>query len=248
MDIAHSQLHYASTLDRMVAPGATWLDIGCGRQILPDWAMSPSRQRALVARASLLVGMDVDRSMLEHPLLHQRVIGFGEDMPFAAQTFDLITANMVFEHVADPRQVLREVRRILKPGGRLVFHTPNLHNYLVALASLAPDSLKRLAARWLEGRREEDVFPTLYRLNTVQAIRLAAGAFGFEAECISTNVSAGIFYTLGPLGWLECLWMKLITVMGRGDWDIGMIVSLRRPSKAKVAGVPTVAAQHSHAA
>ena len=47
------------------------------------------------------------------------VVGFGERLPFPDASFDLITSNDVFEHVADLRQTLLECLRVLRPGGRL---------------------------------------------------------------------------------------------------------------------------------
>jgi ubiquinone/menaquinone biosynthesis C-methylase UbiE len=47
-------------------------------------------------------------------------------LPFADNSFDVITATDTFEHFADPGEVLSEVARILKPGGHLVFYfTPH---------------------------------------------------------------------------------------------------------------------------
>lgn len=238
LDIAHSQKHYARTLNSLVAPGDRWLDIGCGRQILPPWAMHPDEQSALAARASCLIGMDFDPSILEHPLLQERVIGNGECLPFDGQTFDLLTANMVVEHLANPEQVLREVKRVLKPGGRLLFHTPNYNYYLVRLAALTPDFLKRRIVWYLEGRHDQDIFPTHYRMNTMGRIHEVAGAAGLEVESIRTSVSAGEFYALGPLNWLECFWLKFLSVIGRGKLDQSLIVVLRRLAAAEAAAEP----------
>lgn len=233
MDMTHAQKHYAQALSSLVAPGDKWLDIGCGHQILPSWVMNQNQQCELASRASLLVGTDLDGSILEHPLLDARVVGIGEQLPFAEETFDLLTANMVFEHVADPAQVLQEARRVLKRGGRLLFHTPNYHNYLVAVASLIPDFVKRRVIWLLEGRHEKDVFPTLYRFNTVRRIRQVARECGLEVEHLATHVSGGEFYVLGPVAWVECLWLKLVTVLGRGRFDAGLVVVLKRPPAAE---------------
>jgi SAM-dependent methyltransferase len=47
--------------------------------------------------------------------------GFGEAIPFEDASFDTVTCTYTMCSVDDQRQVLRELRRILKPGGRLLF-------------------------------------------------------------------------------------------------------------------------------
>lgn len=49
----------------------------------------------------------------------------GEELPFAAESFDLILSHEVLEHVADDRKCVEEIVRTLKPGGRLVLFVPN---------------------------------------------------------------------------------------------------------------------------
>ena len=53
------------------------------------------------------------------------VIAVGESLPFAANSFDFILSNEVLEHVADDRQCLAEMVRVLKPGGRIAVFCPN---------------------------------------------------------------------------------------------------------------------------
>ncbi len=48
-----------------------------------------------------------------------------ESLPFAAGTFDLVLSHEVIEHVADDRLAMREMLRVLRPGGRAVIFCPN---------------------------------------------------------------------------------------------------------------------------
>jgi SAM-dependent methyltransferase len=47
-----------------------------------------------------------------------------EDLPMADGTYDLVLCNQVLEHVPDPLAVLREIRRVLKPGGQAWISAP----------------------------------------------------------------------------------------------------------------------------
>lgn len=64
------------------------------------------------------------------------VAAFGENLPFASHTFDLVISDNVIDHAARPLGVLDEIVRILKPGGLLYF-TVNVHHKLYDLASRA---------------------------------------------------------------------------------------------------------------
>jgi SAM-dependent methyltransferase len=203
LTITHSQERYYKALLRNVQPGNRWLDIGCGRQIVPDFAAPLEEQREIAARMKLLVGMDVDPAIHDHPLLQERVMGWGDALPFADSSFDLITANMVMEHVREPTRILSEVRRVLRPGGRFLFHTPNFKYYQIFIAWLVPDFIKHKIIWMLERRAEADVFPTYYRINTSSRTRSLAAESGFEVKEIEVGGSVGSFAALGPIGVLE---------------------------------------------
>jgi len=69
-----------------------------------------------------------------------------ERLTFASSTFDVCTSTEVFEHVADDRQAFREVLRVLKPGGMLVFSVPiNLDAGTVERAHVVDGSVVHLA-------------------------------------------------------------------------------------------------------
>lgn len=101
-----------------VSPGKL-LDVGCG-----DGRFLHSMK----ARGWIASGVEVDCKAVE-----QAKKKFGLDVKlgtlaeanFPESCFDAVTLRHVIEHLPDPVGVLRECRRVLKPGGRLVVVTPN---------------------------------------------------------------------------------------------------------------------------
>ena len=55
----------------------------------------------------------------------QVLCGVGEKLPFTVDTFDLVLSHEVIEHVQDDALAVREIVRVLKPGGRLALFCPN---------------------------------------------------------------------------------------------------------------------------
>jgi SAM-dependent methyltransferase len=55
------------------------------------------------------------------------VFGDGNRLPFADESVDTVLSTEVLEHVPDPRRCVREMARILKPGGRLLVTVPFVH-------------------------------------------------------------------------------------------------------------------------
>jgi SAM-dependent methyltransferase len=228
LDLTHPQVLYGRTLQRFVYPGVRWLDVGCGYQVLPFWAMSEDAQKELVRPIAMLAGIDVDERIKDHPLLTYRVAGLGGALPFRDHTFDLITANMVIEHVEQPEKFLADMCRVLRPGGRFLFHTPNILFWLTFIAYLTPDAIKKPIIWRLEQRRPEDVFPTRYTLNTPWRVERLATQAGFVVEELHLVGSNRIFDRLGPVGWAECFVQKGMSTFLSGRLNSNIIAVLRR--------------------
>ncbi len=155
--------------------GSAVLDLGCGRGGVVELFWRDVR---------LAAGLDPDSpSLAEHRAPGLPVVrGVGEHLPFVDESFHLIVCVWVLEHLKDPAAALREVRRVLQPGGHFVFVTPNMRHPLMLMNRLgkALPLLQRRLVPTFYGRVEADTFPVQYRANTVAAIRAHAQASGLN--------------------------------------------------------------------
>jgi ubiquinone/menaquinone biosynthesis C-methylase UbiE len=174
-----AQVVYEDCLGDLVPSSRHWLDIGCGHQVLQAWRSQA--EGALVARAGVVIGLDRQQdSLKKHRSIRRRVAGDLSGLPFADGTFDLVTANMVLEHLREPTRQVTEIFRVLKPGGSLVALTPNAFGYQAIIARCLPGPLKRGLVKVLQDRPSEDVFPAYYRINSQQTIARIAAEAGFS--------------------------------------------------------------------
>ena len=152
-----SRYAYYEALCSVLRPEARWLDMGCGHQVFADW-MKREEQEA-IASCRTVTGIDLDWAGLRgHAGITRRVFGDLTRLPFADASCEVVSANMVVEHLAEPADVLAEVHRVLTANGTFVFHTPNYHHWGTRIATAMPDRLKKVLIRLLEDRAEADVF------------------------------------------------------------------------------------------
>ena len=236
--LRHAQFHYYTTLKEVVARDCSWLDLGCGHQMFNPWMKSEEQE--ISARSKNIVGIDLNLDSLQRNVaVDSKVLGSLEHLPFHSDAFDLITSNMVVEHVMQPRRLLDEVYRVLRPGGVFVFHTPNVRSVMARVASLLPDTAKRFFALTLEEREASDVFPTFYRMNTPGAIQADARESGFEVTNLRTMSSTAITAMLPVLSAFELFYLRILEMDRFSGFRSNLIVHLRKPPiwKASV-GIP----------
>jgi SAM-dependent methyltransferase len=117
-------------------PGRRVLDLGCRYGALTR----------MYAEGNDVVGVDVDREALAEAAklgIETRWADVDEPLPFEDESFDVVVAGELLEHVRDPDRLVRETTRVLRPGGTLVASVPNAFR------------LKN-RARFLLGRKPED--------------------------------------------------------------------------------------------
>jgi SAM-dependent methyltransferase len=161
---------YATLISEHLSPHTAWLDAGCGSRLLEE-DMDPVEDW-LAAHCQKIIGMDV--SVSSHRNIKLLVWGSVYHLPFADNSLDLITCNMVVEHLAEPATAFAEAARCLRPGGAFIVNTPNLLNYGIfgnAIASrVMPEKWRLRLVHGSDGREPEDIFPVQYKANTAHRL------------------------------------------------------------------------------
>jgi len=128
-----------------------------------------------------IVGVDIDPRVESNPRLHRGIRSDLTSIPYDDNYFDVVFSRYVLEHISEPQVFLNEMNRILKPGGSLLFLTPNKWHYVSLAARLTPQAFHNWYNRF-RGRQDKDTFPTLYKLNSVSDLRRELSKAGFEQK------------------------------------------------------------------
>ncbi len=113
--------------------GEHFLDIGCG-----DGSFTVLLKEALKAREAIGIEIAPEAiAALEKKGIKAYQLDIDEQaFPFADDYFDVVYCGEIIEHLFNPDHLLKEVHRILKPGGKCIITTPNLAGWPNRLALL----------------------------------------------------------------------------------------------------------------
>jgi SAM-dependent methyltransferase len=181
------QEQYENLIERYLEKDTIWLDAGCGHILLHYGGEKKSHQFAGTVKT--VVGIDADLNGLsKNYIIHHRAVGDLGSLPFKNDSFTLLTCNMVIEHVRNPARFVKEIRRILKPQGVAIIHTPNLFHYEPLLAYITPHKFHDIYCWIMESRESSDVFPVIYRANTLFKVKQLFHSEGMIMEWGNTIV------------------------------------------------------------
>lgn len=152
-DGVFAMLHWiAEARARLIPPAAraeaVLVDLGCGGGLSAPY---------LVAKGYRHIGVDLTTSALEQAAAHGVTVVRGDAtaVPLRDGCADVVTAGELLEHVTDPRAVLGEACRLLRPGGLLVIDTINATALARLVAVHIGERLQGVAPR---GIHDPDLF------------------------------------------------------------------------------------------
>ncbi|HEV7192426.1 MAG TPA: class I SAM-dependent methyltransferase [Jatrophihabitantaceae bacterium] len=177
-------------------PYATALELGCGTGFFTlNLKLAGVLEHGHVT--------DLSPGMVEVAKRNARSLGFdvegrvadAERLPYDDDTFDLVVGHAVLHHIPDVEQAMREVLRVLKPGGRFVFAgEPTRHGDVIArrlsrLTWWATTNMTRLP--WLSAwRRPQDELDESSRAAALEAVVDLHTFVPAELEAIARRAGA----------------------------------------------------------
>jgi SAM-dependent methyltransferase len=223
-DEEHPYRLFERTVRGLLRPEHALLDVGCG-------STAPVLRKFREA-CDRLVGIDMVDLDVEIPGI-EFYRGDLARIPLPAASVDVIMARSVMEHIEDPAPAYRELVRVLRPGGRLVFLTPNLWDYASLAACVIPNRWHASLVAKMEGRDEEDVFPTHFKTNTFGAVKRWCHESGFELESFQYLGQYPAYFMFN--GFLFILGTGYEKLISRFEWlrflRGWIFVTLRKPGR-----------------
>ncbi|QAY66165.1 demethylmenaquinone methyltransferase [Paenibacillus protaetiae] len=182
-----------------VQPGDSALDLCCGTC---DWTIALAQ-----ASGGKVTGLDFSRNMLNVGAEKLQRIGLDKqvtlvhgnamELPFADNSFDYVTIGFGLRNVPDYLQVLKEMQRVVKPGGKVVClelskpdWQPFKAVYYFYFERLLPLMGKMVAKRFNEYKWLPDSLKTFLNAKELSALFQEAGLVDVQAYPLTGGIAA----------------------------------------------------------
>lgn len=170
----------------------TVLDLGAGRA---EWYYDNSCNirkdlRSIKNSCHEYICADVDDVVLNNPTSSKNVLIVDGKIPLDNNSCDIIIADYVFEHIEDVKTFVNEIRRVLKNDGYIFARTPHKYEYVAIFARFFKGSFYDfILSKSQPERKEEDMFPTVYKLNTIKTVGKLFSGFENYSYLYTSNPS-----------------------------------------------------------
>lgn len=205
-------INFYTRVNALLISSSIVLDVGCGRGIyVHDPVLARRNLRILKGKAKKIIGIDVDPSSKENPCIDEFFLIDSDEWLIKDGSVDLVICDNVLEHLENPDTLFNEANRVLRVGGMICLRTPNSWNYIALFSRLIPNKYhSKVTAAVQNGRKEEDVFPTYYRCNTIKRISSMLNSHGFKENAVYGYEAEPSYLSFSKVAyWLGVLHQKL---------------------------------------
>ena len=150
------------------------IDFGAGRAswFLEDNNRTRKEIRLIKGKVKKVIAIDIDQSVLDNKASDEQILITNNEIKIEENSIDLIIADYVIEHIDNEEIFFSQVNKLLKSGGWLCARTPHKYSYISLLSLIIKNEYhSRFLNKTQPLRKEDDIFPTFYKLNTLSKIK-----------------------------------------------------------------------------
>jgi ubiquinone/menaquinone biosynthesis C-methylase UbiE len=198
---------------RNLADGFTILDVGGGRQ----WQFRDERKRLGNLK---VIALDPSEEQLSynHDADEKILFAMGTDkrVPIDDESVDLVTSRMVLEHIENNDYTMREVFRVLKPGGKFISVMPNKFALFAVINQLLPHRWAHKILFTLKPEVEGICgFRAYYDRTYYPALKKLLNRYGFtETDFKFFYNQSGYFSFFLPFALISLIWDFMMYIFG----------------------------------
>ncbi|MBN1828337.1 MAG: class I SAM-dependent methyltransferase [Deltaproteobacteria bacterium] len=176
---------FYTRVNSLIMPEMVVLDIGCGRGKCSEDKISYRKNlQTFRGKCKKVIGLDIDADARQNPYIDEFLLINGEKWPLLDGSIDLAICDAVLEHIPDPDIFFGECKRVIKNGGYLCIRTPNKFSYFGLISHFIPNKYHSRVLKIAQPERKEvDVFPAYYKINTIRGLRAYLNKYGFD-HCV----------------------------------------------------------------
>ena len=173
---------FYTRVNALLDPSFVVLDVGCGRGAYSEDQITIRKNlRIIRGKVKKVIGIDVDKVAENNLFIDEFFLINSDRWTIDDNSIDLIICDDVLEHIENADLFFSEANRILRTGGYICVRTPNSWSYIALFSKLIPNKYhSKVTAVVQDGRKEEDVFPTYYKCNTIWKIRSMLNRYGYD--------------------------------------------------------------------
>ena len=148
------------------------LDLAGGAGIVSQWLMGRGYDVSLVEFSDVAMEEAKIRGIKS---ITKLFFDSGAILPFENESFDCVFFGDIIEHLFDPESILREVKRVLKPTGRLVISCPNMAYWRFRMYFAVDGDLERVDVIKARAWEQEHI-----RFFNIRILKDLLGSLGFD--------------------------------------------------------------------
>ena len=197
--------YYYSWIKDSLTDNCTLIDIGGGR----NWYLASERSKYKGLKL-IVVDPSEEELSYNHDADEKVIFAMGteEKAPIDDNTADIVTANMVLEHISNNDYTMRDINRILKPGGKFIAVMPNKFALFALINQMIPNwLLRKIMFSIMPETEGTHGFKTYYDRTYYPAMQKLLTRYGFvNTKFEFTYYQSSYFAFFLPFGIISLIW------------------------------------------